>query len=106
MCQCVLTDGPTAWPACRSVTTFSTAGRTSQNAALASPGIVAKTVLIKWHQPEKNLEKNKFIEISKNLSFSLIMDAVKAVKDYVTKMINAEGMKVMLLDEETVCAVA
>ena len=30
------------------------------------------------------------------------MDAVKAVKDYVTKMINAEGMKVMLLDEETV----
>ena len=32
------------------------------------------------------------------------MDAVKAVKDYVTKMINAEGMKVMLLDEETVSA--
>jgi hypothetical protein len=32
------------------------------------------------------------------------MDAVKAVKDYVTKMINADGMKVMLLDEETVGA--
>lgn len=52
------------------------------------------------------MRKKNFIEISKNLSFSLIMDAVKAVKDYVTKMINAEGMKVMLLDEETVCAVA
>lgn len=30
------------------------------------------------------------------------MDVSKAIKDYVTKMINADGMKVMLLDEDTV----
>jgi len=34
------------------------------------------------------------------------MDVSKAIKDYVTKMINADGMKVMLLDEDTTAIVS